>query len=98
MSKPNFDTMSKAELRTYVIAHQDDQEAFYALVDRLTANKSSVKYPASMTPEEINKAVLEQIQKRQTEKMRKTMREKIAENNIEIAQELFKEEDKLQDT
>ncbi len=52
--KLNFDTMSKAELRAYVIEHQDDREAFYAFVDRLTAKPSSVVYPASMTPEEIH--------------------------------------------
>ena len=65
MSKPNFDAMSKAELRAYVIAHQDDQEAFYTFVDRLTANPSSVKYPASMTPDEIHKAVLDHIENKQ---------------------------------
>jgi hypothetical protein len=65
MSKPNFNAMSKAELRAYVIAHQDDREAFYALCDRLTANPSSVKYPASMTPDEIHQAVLEHIQQKQ---------------------------------
>ncbi len=64
MTKPNFDAMSKAELRAYVIAHQDDQEAFYAFVDQITANPSSVKYPASMTPEEIQEAVLEHIQQK----------------------------------
>lgn len=65
MSKPNFDAMSKAELRDYVIKHQEDNEAFYALVDRLTAKPSSVIYPASMTPEEIHKAVLDHIQQKQ---------------------------------
>jgi hypothetical protein len=68
MSKLNFDTMSKAELRAYVIAHQDNQEAFYALVDRFTANQSSVKYPASMTPEEIDKVVLEIIKEKEIER------------------------------
>ncbi len=63
MMKPNFETMSKAELRAYVIAHQDDREAFYALADRISANSSNVKYPASMTPEEIHQAVLERIQR-----------------------------------
>ncbi len=62
--KLNFDTMSKAELRAYVIEHQDDREAFYAFVDRLTAKPSSVVYPASMTPEEIHKAVLDDIEKK----------------------------------
>ncbi|MCJ8279791.1 MAG: hypothetical protein MJK14_07655 [Rivularia sp. ALOHA_DT_140] len=63
MSKPNFSAMNKAELRAYVITNPDDKEAFHALADLLTNNASSVKYPAQMTPEEINQAVLEQIEK-----------------------------------
>ncbi len=35
------------------------QQAFYGFVDRLTANPSSIKYPASMTPEEIHQAEAE---------------------------------------
>lgn len=66
MSKPNFNAMSKAELRAYVIAHQDDQEAFYAFADRLSAN-SSTTYPASMTPEEIHQAVLEIVETRKSQ-------------------------------
>ncbi|MBG1266427.1 DUF6887 family protein [Nostoc sp. WHI] len=65
MSKPNFDDMSKAELRAYVIAHQDDQEAFYAFADRLTAKPPSKIYPASMTPEEMHQAILDIIQQKQ---------------------------------
>lgn len=56
--------MSKAELRAYVIEHQDDQEAFYAFVDRLRAKPSSVVYPASMTPEEIHQTVLDHIKQK----------------------------------
>jgi hypothetical protein len=65
MNKPNFDAMSKAELRAYVIAHQDDQEAFYALADRLTAKPPIATYPASMTPDEIQKAILDIIEQKQ---------------------------------
>jgi hypothetical protein len=65
MTKPNYDAMSKAELRAYVIAHQDDQEAFYAFVDRLTAKPPSAIYPADMTLEEIHKAVLDIIEQKQ---------------------------------
>ncbi|WP_407890437.1 DUF6887 family protein [Scytonema sp. NUACC26] len=34
--------MSKAELRTYVLQHSDDEEAFYELSDRIKANAKSV--------------------------------------------------------
>jgi hypothetical protein len=65
MTKPNFDAMSKAELRAYVIAHQEDQEAFYAFADRLQAQPNRVVYPASMTPEEIQQVILERVQQLQ---------------------------------
>ncbi|NQE33927.1 DUF6887 family protein [Microcoleus asticus] len=35
MNKPNFQAMSRKELRAYVLAHREDNEAFYALADRL---------------------------------------------------------------
>jgi hypothetical protein len=38
MINRNFDTMNQAELRAYVLANRDDQEAFYALADSLRLN------------------------------------------------------------
>jgi hypothetical protein len=38
--KPNFSTMTKGELRAYVIAHPNDKAAFHAFVDRFTAEAS----------------------------------------------------------
>ncbi|MEH1918748.1 DUF6887 family protein [Nostoc sp.] len=35
MTKANFQAMTKQELRAYVLKHRDDQEAFYALTDKL---------------------------------------------------------------
>jgi hypothetical protein len=43
--KPNFNEMSKKELRTYVLAHRDDNEAFYAYVDKINAEENRVTYP-----------------------------------------------------
>jgi hypothetical protein len=40
MSSLDFETMSKADLRAYVLAHPEDQEGFYALVDRLHTEPS----------------------------------------------------------
>jgi hypothetical protein len=40
MSNLNFDAMSKADLRAYVLSHPEDQEGFYALVDRFHAEPS----------------------------------------------------------
>lgn len=35
MTKPNFSAMSTSELRAYVLEHRSDDEAFYALSDRI---------------------------------------------------------------
>ncbi len=42
--KPDFDTMTKGELRAYVIAHPDDRSAFHTFVDRFTAEASPATY------------------------------------------------------
>jgi hypothetical protein len=42
--KPDFQTMSQAELRSYVIAHPDDNEAFETLADRAYANPNPQWY------------------------------------------------------
>lgn len=44
--KPAFDIMSTAELRTYLLSHRNDDEAFYKLADRLKANSEDAElYP-----------------------------------------------------
>lgn len=45
MSKPNFQAMSQQDLHAYVLAHRDDQEAFYAYVDKLHAEANWVDMP-----------------------------------------------------
>ncbi|NEQ40183.1 MAG: hypothetical protein F6K40_29650 [Okeania sp. SIO3I5] len=37
MIKPDFNSMNKAQLRAYVIAHPNDKKAFHIFVDRLTS-------------------------------------------------------------
>jgi hypothetical protein len=43
MTKPDFKTMPKAELRAYVLQHPEDNEAFYELSDRIKANAKPLK-------------------------------------------------------
>lgn len=47
----NFNTMTKQELRTYVIKNPSDREAFRIFVDRFTVNTSSEIFamPQSVT-------------------------------------------------
>lgn len=65
--KPDFDKMSRAELRAYVVAHCDDQEAFYKLVDRFNAESTNrVWHPCPKTPEDwakVPELIKEQIEK-----------------------------------
>lgn len=35
MTQPNFEQMSRKELRTYILEHRDDEQAFHAYMDRL---------------------------------------------------------------
>lgn len=37
---PDFSTMTKGELKAYVIAHPNNKTAFHAFVDRFTAEAS----------------------------------------------------------
>jgi len=66
--KPDFDTMSIAELRAYFLSHRDDNEAFYKLADRLESNSEKTElYPCPDTPENI--AIMEGAIKKQINKL-----------------------------
>lgn len=44
MTKPNFATMSKSELKRYLLEHRNDTEAFHALMDRINAEPNQKFY------------------------------------------------------
>ena len=45
--KPDFAAMSRKELRAYILKYRDDDEAFYAYMDRLKQNPNrSPLFPA----------------------------------------------------
>ncbi|NJM70705.1 MAG: hypothetical protein HC862_10995 [Scytonema sp. RU_4_4] len=44
MTKPNFLTMSKSELKRYLLEHRNDTEAFHALMDRINAEPDQKFY------------------------------------------------------
>ncbi|MGC1393558.1 MAG: hypothetical protein WA828_04685 [Coleofasciculaceae cyanobacterium] len=52
--KPDFQTMSRKELRAYVIQHPDDDEAFYTFVDRSEAEGNWVKMPPLKSMEDLD--------------------------------------------
>lgn len=61
--KPNFDQMSRQELKTYVLAHRDDNEAWNAFMNKPV--RKSNPYPAPKDSESIRigeEAIRQRIQ------------------------------------
>jgi hypothetical protein len=55
MSKPNFQTMSQKELHRYVLDHRDDQDAFYAYVDKLYKEGNWIEMPPVDSVQDLEK-------------------------------------------
>jgi hypothetical protein len=53
MSKPDFQAMSRKDLHAYVLAHREDQEAFYAYVDRSHAEATWIEMPPLESVEDL---------------------------------------------
>ena len=51
--KIDFNTMTKAEIRAYLVKHPNDKSAFEAFVDSYKAEASSKTYSMAESPEEI---------------------------------------------
>ncbi|HEY9645475.1 MAG TPA: hypothetical protein V6C88_03845 [Chroococcidiopsis sp.] len=71
MTHPNFDAMSREELRAYLLEHRNSEEVFQAYMDRMT----SEPVLAHGSPEDLADldrfaAVLEQV--KQLKRARKT--------------------------
>lgn len=52
MSKPDFTTMPRAELRQYILKHREDDEAFQIYLDRFTS-EDAVIFPAPESIEDL---------------------------------------------
>lgn len=66
MMKPNFNTMTRQELRAYILTHRDDDEAIEILIKMGNSNGS--KYPYPQTDEDFRQ--MEEILKRKLDNMR----------------------------
>lgn len=53
MNTPNFDSMSKEELRQYMLDNRDDKAAFEFYLDKFT-NPDSPIYPAPQSLEDMS--------------------------------------------
>jgi len=65
---PDFSTMTKAELRAYVVAHPSDKMAFHAFVDRFTAEASPETFDLPTSSAEIKD--VESLIKRRLEQLK----------------------------
>ncbi len=57
MTRPNFSSMTDAELRSYILKNREDKEAFYAYVDRMS-NRPPV---AIIEPEDWSKERMQDV-------------------------------------
>jgi hypothetical protein len=47
MSKPDFSQMNGRELRTYILANREDDDALAALINRAAPNAPTYDFPAT---------------------------------------------------
>lgn len=46
MTQPNFEAMTRKELKAYILAHRNNNEAFYAYMDKVNAEPPTEIFPA----------------------------------------------------
>jgi hypothetical protein len=60
--KPNFETMTRQELKVYVLTHRDDKEAIDLLMSRRSPDSEAFWYDASTSPAETKEILRKKIQ------------------------------------
>ncbi len=45
MMKPNFDSMTRQELREYILLHREDDDAIESLINKGNPNSPTYKFP-----------------------------------------------------
>jgi aromatic ring hydroxylase len=53
MTKPNFEAMTRKDLLAYMLEHREDNEAFYAYMDKVNAEPTSEFYPAPQSIDDL---------------------------------------------
>ncbi len=96
--KPNFDEMSKAELKAYVLSHRDDDEAIRVLFSRRNPPDSEATWYGPMcTPEGVpieeniriaEEAILQRAERDREALLRSADREKQREKELQKEREL----------
>lgn len=52
--KPNFEAMSKKELRTYLLQHREDSEVVSAYIEKLRTESDWAVFPALTSVEDLD--------------------------------------------
>jgi hypothetical protein len=68
MSKPDFTTMPRAELRQYILDHREDDEALQTYLDRFTSEEAVI-FPAPQSIDDLEN--FPQLHQQNLEKLRK---------------------------
>jgi hypothetical protein len=53
MNKINFQEMDRKTLKLYVLAHREDEEAFFAYIDKLHSESKWINMPAMSSVEDL---------------------------------------------
>ena len=60
MMKPNFDTMTRREIRDYILQHREDDDAIEALINKGNPNSPTYKFPQTDEDLQEMEAILKQ--------------------------------------
>jgi len=73
MTNPNFESMTRRELRDYMLENRNDDDAFHAYMDRLYALPNKVWHPAPKSMDDLSNfsQLLEEHRQRQREQEQK---------------------------
>lgn len=54
MTRPNFHTMTRKELLTYMLENREDNEAFYTFMDKVNSDSQAEFFPAPQSIEDLS--------------------------------------------
>lgn len=60
MTKPNFDTMTRQEIREYILQHREDDDAIETLIRKGNPNSPTYKFPQTDRDLQEMEAILKQ--------------------------------------
>jgi hypothetical protein len=60
--KPNFEIITRQELKSYVLTHRDDREVIDLLMSRRSPDSEAVLYDASTSPAQTKEILRKKIQ------------------------------------